>query len=40
VIDDASDEEIFAAVKNANGYGRRYIEYLKKNGKLTPEKAD
>jgi hypothetical protein len=33
------DEKIFNAVEKANGYGRRYIEYLRANNKLTPEKA-
>ena len=40
VIADASDEEIFSAVKNANNYGRKYINFLHKQGKLTPEKAE
>lgn len=38
-IDKMSDADIFDAVSKANGYGRRYIERLKAEGKLTPKKA-
>lgn len=38
-IDAASDDEIFWAVSKSNGYGSRYIKFLKDNNKLTPEKA-
>ena len=38
-IDKMSDDDIFDAVSKANGYGRRYIERLKAEGKLTPKKA-
>ena len=38
-IDKMSDDEIFDAVSKANGYGRRFIERLKAEGKLTPKKA-
>lgn len=38
IIDKMSDEKIIEAVKEANGYGRNYIEYLEKTNKLTPEK--
>ena len=39
VIDKTPDAKIFDAVERANGYGRRYIKYLRENNLLTPEKA-
>jgi hypothetical protein len=39
IIDKTSDEKIFNAVETSNGYGQAYIDYLRKNNKLTPEKA-
>lgn len=39
LIDAATDEEIFNAVKASNGYGKGFIEYLSHLGKLTPQKA-
>ena len=39
LIDSLSDKEIFDAVKNSNGYGKRFIQILRDNNKLTPEKA-
>lgn len=39
-IDNVPDDEIFSAVESSNGYGRRYIEYLRDNGLLTHEKAN
>lgn len=39
IIDKKTDEEVFAAVEKANGYGREYIKYMRKLGKLTPELA-
>jgi len=39
IIDKSSDEKIFAAVEKANGYGRRYIQWLREHNKLTPKKA-
>ena len=38
-IDMVPDDKIFKAVETSNGYGRRFIEFLRDNGKLTPEKA-
>lgn len=38
-IDNASNEEIFNAVENSNGYGRKFIKFLKANNKLTSQKA-
>ena len=40
IIDEVSDDAIFSAVKDANGYGKRYIQLLKDTGRLTHEKAD
>ena len=34
IIDAATDEEVFAAVENANKYGKRYIEEKRKSKKL------
>ena len=39
IIDKTPDDAIFEAVEKANGYGRRYIRFLRENNKLTPEKA-
>lgn len=39
IIDRVSDSAIFEAVEKANGYGRRYIRFLRENNKLTPKKA-
>ena len=39
VIDKSSDDQIFKAVENANGYGRRYIQFLRDNNALTHQKA-
>lgn len=39
IIDKMPDTAIFDAVEKANGYGRRYIRFLRENNKLTPEKA-
>ena len=36
----AQPEDIIEAVETSNGYGRKYIEYLRKNNKLTPEKIE
>ena len=40
MINKLSDEQIFEAVEQANGYGRRYIQRLRAEGKLTKDKAD
>lgn len=40
LIDKVPKEDIFDAVEQANGYGRRYIQFLRDNGKLTEEKAN
>lgn len=40
LIQQAQPEDIVKAVENSNGYGRRYIEYLRETGKLTPEKIE
>lgn len=39
IIDKMPDVRIFDAVEKANGYGRRYIQFLRDNNKLTAEKA-
>lgn len=39
VIDKSSDDQIFKAVENANGYGRRYVQFLRDNNALTHQKA-
>lgn len=39
MIDEASDQAIFEAVENANGYGKRFIQKLRDEGKLSPQKA-
>ena len=39
IIDGKSDEQIFKAVEEADGYGQAYIKKLRKLGKLTPELA-
>ena len=36
----AQPEDIIEAVETSNGYGKKYIEYLRKNNKLTPEKIE
>ena len=38
IIDKTPSTEIVEAVRKANGYGRRYIEWLEREGKLTSEK--
>ena len=39
VMDDLTDEQVFNAVENADGYGKAYIDYLRESNLLTPEKA-
>ena len=39
VIDKSPDYQIFKSVENANGYGRRYIQFLRDNNALTHQKA-
>jgi len=39
IIDKLSDERIFEAVEKSNGYGKKYIKYLRDNNRLTSEKA-
>ena len=39
IIDKMPDAAIFEAVEKANGYGRRFIKFLRENNKLTPKKA-
>ena len=36
----AQPEDIIEAVETSNGYGKKYIEYLRNNNKLTPEKIE
>ena len=40
LIQQAQPEDIVKAVESSNEYGRRYIEYLRETGKLTPEKIE
>lgn len=40
VIKYAQPNDIINAIENSNGYGRRYIKYLRENNKLTPEKIE
>ena len=40
LIQYAEPEEIINAVENSNGYGKAYINYLRSNSKLTPEKIN
>ena len=40
LIQYADPEDIINAVENSNGYGKRYINYLKKNNKLTSTKIE
>ena len=40
IIDQATDDAIFSAVENANGYGQAYIKRLRAENKLTHEKAN
>lgn len=40
IIDKVSDEQIFEAVENANGYGQAFIKRLRRRGLLTHEKAE
>lgn len=40
IIDSYSDQAIVDFVQKSNGYGQRYINYLKKNNQLTPEKIN
>lgn len=37
IINKLSDDKIIDAVRKANGYGRRYIEWLEQNGKLATD---
>ena len=39
IIDKMPDAAIFEAVEKANGYGKRFIKFLRENNKLTPKKA-
>lgn len=39
IIEGMPDDAVFEAVENANRYGKEYIEYLRKNNGLTPQKA-
>ena len=39
LIDRASDDLIFKAVEQSNSYGKKFIELLKEQGLLTPERA-
>ena len=36
----ANTDEIIEAIENSNGYGKTYINYLRSNNKLTPEKIN
>lgn len=40
IIDKVTDQQIFDALHDANGYGRAYIKQLKTDGGLTPEFAN
>lgn len=40
IIDKSTDQQIFDALENANGYGYAYVKQLKKDNKLTPEFAN
>lgn len=40
IIQQSTDDKIFDAVKNSNGYGRSYIKYLEQNNMLTHELAN
>ena len=40
IIKYAQPEDIVDAVEKSNGYGKRYIRYLRENNKLTPEKIE
>ena len=40
LIQYAEPEDIINAVENSNGYGKKYISYLKKNNKLTSTKIE
>ena len=40
LIDKKSDEDIFKAIEEANGYGQAYIKLLREHNSLTPEMAD
>ena len=40
LIQQAQPEDTVKAVESSNGYGRKYIEYLRETGKLTPEKIE
>lgn len=40
LIDKLSDEKIFKALEQSNGYGRRYVEFLRESGGLTHKKAN
>ena len=39
IIDKMPDSKIFEAVEISNGYGRKFINYLRQHNLLTPEKA-
>jgi hypothetical protein len=38
LIDAADDDLIIDAIENSNGYGQKFIQYLKENNLLTPER--
>ena len=40
IIKYVQPEDIVNAVENSNGYGKRYIKYLREHNKLTPEKIE
>ena len=40
IIDKSTDQQIFDALENANGYGQAYIKQLRSDHKLTPEFAN
>lgn len=40
IIKYVQPEDIVNAIENSNGYGKRYIKYLRENNKLTPEKIE
>lgn len=39
LIDRASDDQIFKAIEQSNSYGQKFIELLREQGSLTPERA-
>ena len=40
IIAKAPGNAIFHAIENSNGYGARFIKYLRETGQLTPERAE